>query len=288
MKKTIGFVGLGLMGSAMAGRLLQAGFSLRVHNRTREKAEPLLKNGAAWCVSPREAASADLVFTMLSTTEVLLDVARRDDGILSGLPAKGVHIDCSTVAPSGTADLAALYKKHGRSFLHAPVLGSGPQAMDGSLLIMAGGDPQAVNASLDVLKTLGKNVWTFDSVEQASHAKLLCNSFIAGMIVTLAQAMVFSKQASVDPGVLLEIIENSALNAPMFQSKGKTILAGNFKARFFAEHMVKDIDLILDAGKAKGVDLPVAETARVLFNRAVKLGFGKEDYSAVVKAIQNT
>lgn len=287
MKRTIGFVGLGLMGSAMSRRLLQAGYSLKVHNRTRQKAEPLLQAGAEWCASPAGAAASGLVFTMLSTTDVLRDIALGDNGILRGLPESGVHIDCSTVSPAATAMLAAAYKKGGRVFLHCPVLGSSPQASDGSLLIMAGGDPAGVNASLDVLRILGKNVWTFDSVEQASHAKILCNSFIAGMIITLAQALAFSGKVSVDPRVLLEIISHSALNSLMVQSKGKSILEGNFTARFFAEHMLKDINLMIEAAGKNGIPVPVAETAHELFAEAVRSGHGKEDYSSVIKVFES-
>ncbi|HEX9615543.1 MAG TPA: NAD(P)-dependent oxidoreductase [Bacteroidota bacterium] len=286
MNKTVGFVGLGLMGSAMARRLLDAGYSLKVHNRTKTKAETLVNAGAVWCDSPVEVAASGLVFTMVSTTEALQSIALGDTGILKGLPESGVHIDCSTVSPAATASMEAAYRKQGRVFLHCPVLGSSPQASDGSLLIMAGGDSSAINASLDVLRVLGKNVWTFDSAEQASHAKILCNSFIAGMIVTLAQALAFSRKASVDPHVLLDIVSHSALNSPMYQSKGKSILDGNFAARFFAEHMLKDIDLMIEAAETKGVPAPVAETARKLFAEAVKQGHGKEDYSAVIKVLE--
>jgi 3-hydroxyisobutyrate dehydrogenase-like beta-hydroxyacid dehydrogenase len=286
MSTTIGFVGLGLMGSAMARRLLEAGYSLNVFNRTKGKAEPLLRSGATWSRSAADAASAGLVFTMLSTTQVLKDVVLGDEGILKGLPKSGIHIDCSTVSPSLTAELAELYKTRGRAFLHCPVLGSSPQAAEGSLLLMAGGDRSALEASRDVLEVLGKKIWIFDTVEQAAHAKIACNSFIAGMIITLAQAMVFSRKTSVDPGVLLEIIGNSALNSPMYQTKAKSIQEGNFAARFYAEFLLKDINLMIEAAGAAGSPVPVAELARGLFERAKELGLGKEDYSSIIKVFE--
>lgn len=286
MKPTIGFIGLGVMGLPMATRLLNAGYSLRVYNRTKEKAQSLIAKGTVWCDSPAAVAGqSDIVISMVSTSEVLEEIATGPNGILGKLAKGKVHIDMSTVAPAVTRELEKAYSSVGKHFLHSPVLGSIPQATDGSLLLFVGGDEAAYKQSEEVLKVLGRQVWRFERVDQASHTKLLCNLFIAGMITTLAQALVFAKKAGVDQRTLLEIVGQSALNSPMYQSKGASIIEGNFTPRFFLEHMLKDINLMLDAAREAGAPLPAIEAAQELFAQASQKGLGKEDYSAVVKVL---
>lgn len=287
MKKNIGFIGLGLMGEPMAFRILRSGFSLSVYNRTREKALRLLDQGAQWCDSPREVASkSEVVLSMISNSEVLETISMGSEGIISGLAPGGVHVDTSTVSPTITKQLAHEYAIKGLSFIHSPVLGSIPQAAEGSLLLFVGGADNAFARAEDVLKVLGSKMWRFPRVEQATHTKLLCNFFIATMISTLSQALVFAKKADIGPRTFLEILANSALNAPMYQTKGVSIIERNFAPRFFLEHMMKDINLLLDAAKALGVVMPSGEIAQALFSEATNLGLIREDYSAVVKVME--
>lgn len=283
----VGFVGLGMMGSPIASHLQSAGYHLSVYNRTKEKAQPLLKRGAVWCDSPRKAAeNSECVFSMISNSEVLENCAIGSDGILQGLPADGIHVDMSTVSPEITQKLAEQYESNGRHFLHAPVLGSVPQAADGSLLIFAGGPASIVSRIEPLLKVIGSRTWRFERAELASYTKLMCNMFIAGMMNTLAQSLVMGTKAGVSPSTILEIIGNSSMNAPMYQTKGKTILARQFTPRFIVEHMLKDVNLMLDAGKKLGVPLEGTEAAQHIFSAAVSMGFGKEDYSAMIKVLE--
>jgi 3-hydroxyisobutyrate dehydrogenase-like beta-hydroxyacid dehydrogenase len=285
MKPTVGFIGLGLMGLPMARRLQNAGYRLHVYNRTKQKAETLLSNGAVWCESAAEVArQSEIVLTMISTSEVLEELSAE---IRPALGTGSLHIDTSTVSPSLTAKLYQLYRAEGKHFLHAPVLGSIPQATEGTLLLFVGGDDEAYAQSKELFNILGKHVWRFPSVAQASHTKLLCNLFIAGMITTLAQAIVFAQKAEVDPRTLLEILPHSALNAPMYQSKGKSIIEDDYTPRFFLDHMLKDINLMLDAAQQLGVPLPTIEAAQGLFAKASQSGLGKQDYSAVVKILSS-
>lgn len=288
MKPNVGFIGLGLMGAPMAARILKAGHSLAVHNRTREKARKLLENGARWCDSPRAAAQkSEIIFTMISNSEVLEITALGTEGILAGLKSGGIHIDMSTVAPAVTRRLAKEYSAKGSFFLHSPVLGSIPQATDGTLLLFVGGEETAFLRVEPILKTLGSKIWRFEKVEQATHTKLLCNFFIATMISTLAQALVFAKKASVNPRTFLEILGSSALNAPMYQTKGASIIERNFTPRFFLEHMLKDINLLVEAAGSLGVSMPSGEIAQALFSQAMNAGLAKEDYSSVAKILEH-
>ena len=287
MEQKLGFVGLGMMGLPMAKRLLDHGPQLSVNNRTKQKAEGLIAEGARWCENPSAvAAESDIVFSMLSNPDALREVALSPTGILSALKQGGVHIDSSTVSPSLTRELAQRYNDRGCFFLHAPVLGSVPQATDGTLLMFVGGDDRAYHYAQPVLRLLARKTWKFEHAEQATHLKLLCNLFIAGMIMTLGQALIFARKANVDQRVLLDVIGQSQLNSPMYQTKGASILEGNFTPRFYLEHMFKDINLMLDAAAVVGAPLPAIQVAQQLFAEALRTGFGQEDYSAVAKVLE--
>ena len=284
---SVGFVGLGLMGSPLASRLLNAGHSMNVFNRTKEKAAGLVGGGAGWCQSPKEAAErSDIVFSMVSNSAALEEIALGNGGIIHGLRKGAVHVDMSTVAPMTTKQLSAEYERSGFFFMHSPVLGSVPQAADGSLLLFVGGKDEAFVKVEKLLNILGKKIWRFEHPEQASYTKLLCNLFIGAMGTTLAQALVLAQKADVNPEILLDILNNSSLSAPMYQTKGNSIIDRNFAPRFYVEHMLKDINLILDAGKNLGVPLPGIEVARSLFSEASETGSVHEDYSAVVKVLE--
>ncbi len=287
MSKRLGFIGLGMMGLPMATRLLKVGSQLSVHNRTKQKAEGLVARGALWCASAAEvAAQSDIVFTMLANPEVLREMTVGRHGIIEGLKSDCLHVDTSTVSPALIRDLAKRYEERGCLFLHAPVLGSVPQAADGSLLMFAGGDEKAIQMAEPALKTLAGQIWRFEHPEQATHLKLVCNLFIAGMMTTLGQALIFAEKADVDGQTVLDVISKSQLTAPMYQTKGKAILQNNFAPRFYLDHLLKDINLMLDAARAVEAPLPAIEVARQLFVEAQRSGHGQEDYSAMIKALK--
>jgi len=287
MSMNVGFIGLGMMGEPMAGRLLDRGHRVIVYNRTRAKADGLLSRGAKWEESPRRvSAVSEAVITMLSTSEALEYVSLRQTGVLAGLPVEGIHIDMSTVSPGATEHLAAEYSAKGRVFLHAPVLGSVPQAKEGSLLIFAGGDRRAYDRCRTLFDVLGKRVWYFDRPVQATYMKLVCNFFIASMITTLSEGLILGTKAGLSPLTVLEVLKNSALNAPMFQSKGESISARNFTPRFLLEHMLKDINLIREASARVSLELSTLPVVQGLFEAAKSKGLGPEDYSAVVKVLE--
>lgn len=283
----IGFIGLGLMGAPMANRLLGSGHTLFVYNRTKTKADAFLAHGAKWCETPAEAArNANIIFSMLSAPPVLEEIALGPDGVLNGMKPNSIHVDCSTVSPVLTSRLESEYRERRSFFLHAPVLGSVPNAADGSLLLFVGGEERAYQRVEPLLKMIGSRIWRFERSEEATHVKLLCNFFIGAMITTLAQALVYSERNHINPKLFLEILSHSSLNSPMYQTKGASIIDDNFTPRFFLENMFKDVSLILESANASGSPLPVAELARRLFAKAMEAGLAKEDYSAVVKVLR--
>jgi 3-hydroxyisobutyrate dehydrogenase-like beta-hydroxyacid dehydrogenase len=285
--RDIGFIGLGIMGRPMAERLLSAGYGVTVFTRTPQKAEPLRARGAQWADSPEDVARrSEAIITMVSDTEALEDVACGPRGILRGIRPEAIHVDMSTVSPEATERLERIYRERTATFLHAPVLGNWRHAAEGKLLIFVGGDRQAYHRCEPLLRTLGQRIWYFERIAQATHMKLIANSFIAGMILTLAQAFVFGRRVGISPDCILEVLEASALNAPMYQSKGRTMRDRDFRPNFYTRHMVKDVDLALDAARRVNVPLPVLSAIRELFVAALAHDLGEEDYSAVLKVLE--
>jgi 3-hydroxyisobutyrate dehydrogenase-like beta-hydroxyacid dehydrogenase len=287
MQERLGFIGLGMMGSPMAKRLLNIGSQFSVYNRTRQKADDHIAQGARWCPTAADVgAESDIVFSMLANPDVLREITLGQHGIIEGLKPGCVHVDTSTVSPAVIRELTLQYTARGCHFIHAPVLGSIPQATDGTLLVFAGGDSKAYQKVEPALKALARQIWRFEHPEQATHLKLVCNLFIAGMITTLGEALIFAERADVDGQTVLDVISQSHLTAPMYQTKGAAILKDNFAPRFYLDHMLKDINLMLDAAHGVGAPLPAIQIAQQLFVEAQQAGHGREDYSAMVKALQ--
>jgi 3-hydroxyisobutyrate dehydrogenase-like beta-hydroxyacid dehydrogenase len=284
----IGFIGLGMMGKPMALRLLGKGFSLHVHNRTREKAKELLEKGAQWNENPRQLmAESEIVISMVADSTALENITVGNEGTLD-MAAGRVHIDMSTVSPMTTKKLEQAYRgKHG-AFLHAPVLGSVPQVTEGSLLVFVGGDPVTARRCESIFTSLGRRVWYFNEVTKATHLKLICNLFIASMMTALSEGLVLGQKVGLSSHTILEVLKDSALAAPMYQTKGEAIRRRDFTARFMVSHMEKDANLILEAAHAAGVLLPAVEAVRQLYSDATLLGLGKEDYSGVIKVLERS
>ncbi len=268
----------------MAARLINAGYPLRIHNRTREKVLRLVERGATWCNTPADVArSSSIVFTMVTNNEAVAAITLGDNGLGTTLPPDGIHVDCSTISPNVTAALEQHYTLNRQTFYHMPVLGGPTQAAEGTLLLFPGGDPERIHEIEEFFPLLGSHVWRFPTARQATCTKIVCNSFIAGLLTTLAQGMVFAQKSGVGPKTLLEILERSALNSPSLQRKGKAMHERKFAPSFYLENLLKDTHLMIETAHALGVPTPQSEIARDLLQEAVRQGFGKEDYAAAIK-----
>ena len=282
----VAIIGLGIMGSAMASRLLDQGHEVIVNNRTREKASVVVEHGAVWRDTPREAAAGvDVVISFVTDAVVLDAVAVSPDGILAGIGADSVHCDMSTIAPAAALTVSERYGKAGRRYVQAPVLGSWKQILEGSLLVFGGGDSADIDRCVPVWNSFAKKIWRFDTAEQSAAAKLACNILIGQMIVGLGQTLALADASGVPAETMLDIIANSNLASPMYASKGKTIAEGNYKPNFIVRNMLKDLRLASDYALEEALSLPSNAANRELFIRAIADGFGDEDYSAVVKTM---
>ena len=287
MKPRVGFIGLGVIGAPMAGRLLEQGFPLLVWNRTPSRADSLVARGAHRAATPRELASAaDLVITMVTDGAALREVVERADGLAAGLAAGKVHCDMSTIDPATARNLTDFYAARNAHFLHAPVLGNWRAAQEGRLLNFAGGADRAVEQCQPVFDALGKKVWRWSRPEQATCVKLACNLLLGGLMELLAESLLLASRAGIPPRTMLEIFAESALHSPMVQSKGETIAHRKFTPpSFYLRHMRKDLDLALAAAQELGAHTPATRAVRDAF-AAAEHQRAELDYSAVFEWLE--
>jgi 3-hydroxyisobutyrate dehydrogenase-like beta-hydroxyacid dehydrogenase len=281
----VGLVGLGHMGAAVGERLLAAGISLVVHNRTPEKAEPLAAAGAH--VAPSTEALAeqvDVVLTSLSDDDALAAVAAAVAG--SARPGT-VLVDLSTVSPGCSAQVAALLADAKVSYLRAPVSGNPAVVRAGNLTLIVSGPKDVLDRVEPVLLTIGPNVRYVGDAEQARVVKLAVNLVIAGLAQLMAEALVLGESAGVSRRTLLEVMGDSAAGAPFVKYKTEPLLRDDYSATFTTALMEKDVDLMLDAAEDGSVVLPVARELKALLRAATEAGYGDDDFMALYLNLRN-
>jgi 3-hydroxyisobutyrate dehydrogenase len=284
---SVGFCGLGLMGAPMAARLLHAGFEVRVWNRTAAACDPLAAQGAAVASSPAEAAAgAGLVITMLADAAAVEAVVTGPGGIAAdGIAAAAppVLAQMSTVSPAQVRHLATLLPP-GTRLLDTPVLGSVPQASDGSLRILAGGDAGTLERCREPLGALGE-VALIGPLGAASALKLVTNAAVAPMVALLAEALALGTALGLDQGLLLDELARGRLG-PLVERKRAKIERGSYEADSTLRLFTKDMRLVLQAGDESGVALRMAAAAEALAAEAERSGRGAEDYSVLVDQVR--
>lgn len=282
--KTIGFIGLGTMGLPMAANLLKKGFGVVAWNRTEAKADELVALGARKAPSPAAAASeADVVVTIVSDDETLLDVYERADGVLAGLRAGVVLIDSSTVAPDTSRRLSAACAERGASFLDAPVTGSKPAAIDGTLLFMVGGDKAVLETQEDVLLAMGRRIVYMGESGAGSYAKLAHNTIVGINAIGLIEGMSIAAKAGIDVRSFLEVVQSGGAASKQADLKGLKIIERDFSNQFSGKLMLKDLRLAAKLTGELGVSAPLLGLTRAQFERGLEAGWGDEDLSALAR-----
>ena len=278
----IGFVGLGAMGSRIAGRLLACGHDVSATNRTRGKADALVERGLIWRDSPREVAEhTDVLFSMVTDTAALEAITDGPQGILAGLRPGSVYVEMSTVSPVSSRDLADRVRERGAVMLDAPVSGSLPAAEDGSLAIMVGGDPEAFARVEPILRQIGRTVTHVGENGQALTLKLAVNISLAAQMIAFSEGVLLAERGGIDRGLAIDVLNASAVGSPMLRARGPLLLDRPGEAWFDVDLMHKDVDLALEQGRRLHVPLPSTEAAGDVLTSAQALGYGDQDIVAV-------
>jgi 3-hydroxyisobutyrate dehydrogenase-like beta-hydroxyacid dehydrogenase len=273
--ETIGFLGMGVMGSRMSARLLAAGHEVTVWNRTPEKCRPLVEKGAVVVSTPAEAATGkDVVLT-------------GPGGVLEASALPGLFVDFATIAPAESAEIAAALESRGIGFLRAPVSGTIAVAEAGKLTIIASGERAVFEAADPVLAVLGPTRYYVGPGENARYLKLIHQMLIAATMQVWAEGLVMGEKAGLDWEVMLEVLGNSAVGSGVVKGKIPTLAARDYENPAMSLHnIVKDVDLALMAAAGVGVELPATQRVRELYERSMEAGFEWKDYSAVVLELE--
>jgi 3-hydroxyisobutyrate dehydrogenase len=280
---SVSVLGTGIMGAAMARNLLKAGMEVRAWNRSREKAKPLAEDGATVADSPAEAAEgADFLLTMLADADTIADVV--DDGVLSALSDGGVWLQMSTVGIEGTERLEGLARESGVALVDAPVLGTKAPAEGGQLIVLASGPEEVRERSEAVFEPMASKVVWLGEAGAGSRLKLVVNNWIVGLLGVLAETISLAEATGVDPERFLETIEGGPLGLPYAQMNGNMMIEERFPTSFSLKLARKDAALVLDAARANGLEMSVAEAVAVRFDDAISSGHGDEDMAAVYEA----
>jgi len=285
--KTVGFIGLGTMGAPMAWNIHNAGYDLNVFNRTNSKTEPFSKENITVCESPKEVAEqADIIITMVTDDDALIEVMLGYQGVLSGLKENAVVINMSTVSRNATQEIDNAVKLEDGRFIEAPVSGTKKPAEDGTLTVLAGGDASLIDELKPLLQTMGNSIIHCGEIGQGTDMKLTINLLLGGMMQVFSETLVFGKKLGLDVHKILKNIESGPLSSPLFNIKGQLILKNNFEKNFPVDLLLKDLNLVLDAAQKNDVYLPVISATREAVNGSKALGHGDEDMAAIIKLLE--
>jgi 3-hydroxyisobutyrate dehydrogenase-like beta-hydroxyacid dehydrogenase len=260
--ETIGFIGMGAMGSRMATRLMDAGNDVYGTNRTSAKAKPLIDRGMVWMNTPREiAAAADITFSMVTDDNALADISQGPDGILAALAPGKLYVDMSTVSPQASRELSSRVSMLSGTMLEAPVSGSIPQAETGTLAIMVGGDREAFATALPLLRELGQTVTYIGPNGQAVLLKLAINISLAAQTLAFSEGVLLAERDGIDPELAAAVMGARSIGSPMLKARIPLLLEPPRDAWFDIELMQKDIRLARQAADASDTPLPSARLA---------------------------
>src|SRR5438309_1489239 len=287
MIKTISYLGLGTIGSGMAANLLKASYQLTVWNRSIEKCEPFARNGARAADTPADAArDVDLVIYSLSNDQAVEDVVFGAEGILSGIKEGQIAVDMSTVLPATSLREQEAYAKHGVDFLDAPVFGSRQESADAKLWIMAAGNKAIFEKVKPVLEHLGQTIHYLGKNGNATAMKLVGNLMVALELEALGEGLVLAQKAGLDLGTVMEVVKVADFRSPLLVSNGQNILKRDFSTSFALKLMLKDAGLIEKFGESLESPIPALRVVKKNLASAVDIGFGTENASAVIKALE--
>ncbi|AKG33694.1 NAD(P)-dependent oxidoreductase [Paenibacillus durus] len=285
--KQIGFIGLGTMGAPMVSNLLRAGFQVTVYNRTASKCDPLVKEGATAAATKQAASEGkDVIITMVSNDDSIREIFYGPEGILEALKPGAVVIDSSTISPGLVKEIAAAVESKGGHFLDAPVTGSKPGAVEGTLVFMVGGSADIIEANRDVFDAMGKLLLHMGENGSGAAAKLAHNAMVGIHNIALAEGFSIAVKSGVPADKFLELIRNGSAGSKQVELKGRKIIEGDFSNQFSLELMLKDLKLASALSDASGVPTPALELAKSLFQSGYSQGYGEEDLSAVVKTYE--
>jgi glyoxylate/succinic semialdehyde reductase len=284
----IGFLGLGIMGKAMAMNLLKNGFKVTVWNRTLSKCDELVEHGASIGETPAAVVQkCNFTIAMLSDPAAALSVVFDKDGVLETIGSGKCYTDMSTVDSETSIKISEVITAKGGRFLEAPVSGSKKPAEDGQLVILAAGDKALYEEIIPAFDVLGKKSFYLGHVGNGAKMKLVVNMIMGSMMNAFSEGLDLAGKSGLDQSTLLDVLSLGAIANPMFSGKGPAMLKSNYSPAFPLKHQQKDMRLALSLGDENAVSMPIAAASNEAFKKARGMGLGDLDFSAVFEAVKN-
>lgn len=283
----VGVVGLGTMGGAMAANLARAGFPLVVWNRTAGRTRELEELGATVAETPAAlAARSDVVLVCVSDTDDVEAVLFGVDGVAAGAGPGTLVVDCSTIDPGASRDLAERLARQGVGFVDAPVTGGSEGARSATLAILVGGAAADVERARPVLEAIGRTVTHFGPVGAGQAAKAVNQVILAGTYLGVAEGLVLALKAGLDPGQVVAALSGGAAQSWVLANRSGRMLANDYPLGFRVALHLKDLGIALDLARSTGTVLPVAALAAQLESGLVAAGHGDDDMSALARPVR--
>jgi 2-hydroxy-3-oxopropionate reductase len=288
MAEKVSFIGLGIMGKPMAKNLMDAGYELTVHNRSREPVDELAEDGATAASSPKEVAeNSDVMVTMLPDSPQVEEVVAGEDGVLEGVREGALLVDMSTISPVVTEELAGAVKKKGASMLDAPVSGGDVGAIEGTLSIMVGGSEEDFERAKPLFDVMGKTVTHVGPTGTGQVTKAANQVVVALTIEAVSEALVLGSKGGVSPAKILDVLSGGLAGNKVMEVKREKFLSHEFDPGFRSELHHKDLGIALAAGREYGVALPVTAIVDQMLLSMKRKGWGGEDHSALLRVIED-
>lgn len=285
-EKVVGFVGTGVMGRSMAANLMKAGITVCVYNRTREKAEDLIADGAIWKDSPAEVAKAsDIVITMVGYPKDVEEVYFNADGLLANAQEGAYLIDMTTSSPLLAKKIYQAAKAHNIFAMDAPVSGGDIGAREATLSIMVGADPAAYDAMKPLFELLGKNIQHQGAPGAGQYTKMANQIAIAGNMMGVSEAIAYAKQVGLDPTHVLDSIATGAAGSWSLSNLAPRMIRGDFAPGFYIKHFIKDMGIAIESAEEAGLDLPGLKLAKKLYDQLADKGLENDGTQALFKLI---
>lgn len=283
----VGFIGLGLMGQLMA-RNVMTKHELLVWNRTKSKANQLVSEGAHWARSPRELVDqVEVLVLMVTNNQACKDVLFGEEGVGHTENKDVIIVNMSTISPDVSSSLGWEVKQQGLRYVEAPVSGTTGPAEQGKLKIIAGGDKKDIDVVVPILETMGDKIFRVGEVGQGAKLKLLVNMNLAVQAVMFGETAILAESLGINPDLLLEVLNNTAVGTIVSKAKGKQMLEGHFPTMFPLQHMLKDLSYGLEMARPSGVDPKLSHLTRELFAKGVEDGLGDFDFSAIISVLRS-
>jgi 3-hydroxyisobutyrate dehydrogenase-like beta-hydroxyacid dehydrogenase len=279
---SLGFVGLGVMGGELVNRLISKGHTVTGYNRTKSKAEWLIKAGMKWADSPRAVAtSADIVFSVVSNSAALEAIVEGPEGILAGLRSGKTYVDISTVSPDYSRVVAEKVRAKGADMLDSPVSGSVITLQEGKLSVMVGGRKETFEKVKPILLDIGPKVTYVGGNGQALVLKIASNLSLAVQMLSFSEGVLLAEKSGISREIAVDVLTNSAIASPMVKYRGPFVIKLPDEAWFNVNMMQKDMLLALELGRKLDVPMPSTAVANEVLTAARGVGLEKEDFAVV-------